>query len=62
MLGDAPVEPDVPPKTDVPAKESLLAEKEMIRKYETHKARKAEYENTLRLHNIYNELCQKVCA
>ncbi|CDC11455.1 predicted protein [Clostridium sp. CAG:413] len=59
MLGDAPVEPDVPPKTDVPAKESLLAEKEMIRKYETHKARKAEYENTLRLHNIYNELVKK---
>ena len=59
MLGDAPVEPDVPPKTDVPAKESLLAEKEMIRKYETHKARKAEYENTLKLHNIYNELVKK---
>ena len=62
MLGDAPVEPDVPPKADVSAKESLLAEKEAIRKYEIYKTRKAEYENTLRLHNIYNELVKKFAS
>lgn len=59
MLGDAPVEPDVPPKADVSAKESLLAEKEAIRKYEIYKTRKAEYENTLKLRDVYNELVKK---
>lgn len=59
MLGDAPVEPDVPPKADVSAKESLLAEKEAIRKYEIYKTRKADYEDALKLRDVYNELVKK---